>query len=203
MADVWLGRFNRWVEKLFNAKGGPTVLDVDPGIQVTLPLHPVAAEERYLQGWGRYAGANQVTGGAAQFGQMQLRNPVGSNVVAVVEKLSVTNFTTPGVSVGLGIGPKTTDLTTISAAAFRIDTRANPLPTCILSLTTNGVNPTSGQWQIGIPAAGTTYDFIITVNQEISLMPGDALLFFDNNTAQLSQKTFQWRERALEQSELT
>lgn len=198
MADVWLNLTNRFVEKLFNVKGGPTVVDINPSVQVTLQLD-ADNEIRYLEGWNRY-GVNVAVGAvAAQFGTVQIRNPAGSNVIAVVESLRFNPAAAD--SPTLTWGATVTDLATLASLTFtRIDPRGNPQPTCIISSTTTTANlAVFAQFN----TSTISVEFIPTPHCEYTVLPGQILKVFGGVANQIINVSWLWRERVMETSELT
>lgn len=198
MADVWLGRFSRWVEKWLNIKGGPALVDLDPQARVVFP-YSIGVEDRYLQGWNRFAVVANVAAVSAQFSRARIRNPVGSNVMIVIEQLTIDSSVadTPLVT----WGATTTDLTTLVTLTFtRMDPRGNPQPTAIVSFNQQA---SGGQalLQRGVAAALST-DYITNQDTQIPILPGqvvDVQAFAANTTLLVS---FMWRERPMESSEL-
>lgn len=200
MPDVYLGRFNRWVEKLFNVKGGPTLVDIDHRVSTVLSFQP-GNEERYLVGWNRYAIIKQQAAVAAQNSFFVLRNPAASNVVVVVEKIFVLGTVATPSQAHLSIAQNQTDAAT-TFSGFRLDSRSNLSSTAIFSQST-AVAP---DFSNIILAVGFTnlpgVDMIITETQELTLMPGDAIRVVDATLNEAFDVSFFWRERALETSEL-
>lgn len=201
---AYIYRVSQWLEKRFNAKGGQVITDLDPrlGVEMTFPS---GVEDRYLQGWNRFAVATNVAALAANFGRARIRNPGGSNVIAVLEMLSI-------LEVGAGAvaetpiatwGAVTTDLTNLVGLTFtRMDPRGNPTPTVIVSFVAQAAG---GQalLQKGITVAGGTVEFIQNPNQEIPILPGQAVDLQSSTANTQAIMSFMWRERALELSELT
>jgi len=73
--EILVGRLNRWVQKFYAIKSGSASLtQLLPTVQTTNQLQS-GNEDRYLQGWQRYAFNYDVTGVAAQFSVAELRNP--------------------------------------------------------------------------------------------------------------------------------
>lgn len=159
-------------------------------------------EDRYLQGWNRYFFSLGITGGAGQSAQSQLRNPVGSGIIAVLERLGIRTNTasTSAITVGYQSGPAAiADLTTIGSAG-RIDGRIQPGSTMIPSTTTNGAVFVPAIFQLTV--TGTESQLIVTPNQEVVFTPGSAISIFDNVVAETLTVSYMWRERVMEQSEL-
>lgn len=205
MADIWLGRFERWLEKFFNAKGGGVIFDVNPSMQSMVPLL-VGNEDRYLQGWNRFWQLGNISANAATVGGSQLRNPSGSNAIVVVEKLMLGNQGTSTTTVtrfNLSAGATTTDLTGSSSTGVNQDTRGNPNSVAILSVQNN---PSPGNLTTIVNQFTSTSvagDLILTENQEMIILPGQGLRVVSQTANEAEFNHWTWRERPLESSELT
>lgn len=201
MADIWLGRFERWLEKFYNAKGGGVVMDHSPSITAMIPIL-IGNEDRYLQGWNRYWQDANVAANAANSSATRLRNPAGSNVIVVVEKLHLQTLVTTFSNFLIQQGSATTDLTTASTG-FRMDTRGNPNSSAILSIqNTTPANLATTVFDKAVNS-GLGQDCIVTENQEFTILPGDAIQVVDQTVNEQIVITWMWRERPLESSELT
>lgn len=199
MASVWLGRYSDWLTRLLNSKGGPLLVDVDPSLRAVAAVQE-GNEDRYLQGWNRFGFALGVSAVAANFPTFQIRNPAGSNIVAVVE--SLTFFQSAADEPSLTWGATVTDLTSVASLTFtRIDPRGQPQPTCIISSVAGPANLAIFR-QIAQQAGGFA-EFIPTVNSEFTVLPGQILKAFGNLANIAATFSILWRERALQQSELT
>lgn len=197
MPDVWVGRFSRWVERFFNAKGGPVLYDISPTIQTVLQLDK-GQDVRYLEGWNRFLATATQPAVAAVFSAIRWSMPVGVGVITVFESISVQGaaidqpqllILAPGPSLGTAVTP------------IRADARQQPLPTLSGTRGTNA-SQVGNLAIIGqITANGPPYQFIQTTNQEIVLLPGDSLTVWSNAVNLALTASFVWRERALEQSE--
>jgi hypothetical protein len=198
--EILVGRFNRCLQKLLSMKGPASMS------QLAAELQPVFAfsngvENRYLEGWDRYGVWQQIPGGAAVTSVIQLRNPASSNVIAVIEKISVVS--TLADTPRLQHGPQTADLTTVDVGSnTRWDARGRKDPTCIFSRQTGAGGPPTNKAQLGL-AALTGGDFIVTDIQEIPLLPGDAASVTTTALNDTLAVTWWWRERFLEDSERT
>lgn len=200
MADLYLGRFNRFVEKLFSGKGGPTVLDVEPNIQTVLPIDS-GVEDRYLQGWQRFSGAASVAANAANNCGARLRNPAGSGCIVVIERFIVSNAVSTNSFFNISQGGATTDLSTTSTG-FRTDSRSNPNSVAIISSqNTTPPNLASGASMLSRGANILGAELVLHPDQEFVLLPGDAIQAVDNTQNEQLVVNFGWRERAIETSE--
>lgn len=199
MRSVNLGRWSRRVERYFNIKGGGGLMDVEQALRMTLSF-ATGVEERYLEGWNRFAVVTTVAAVAANFSRVRIRNPVGSNVVVVLEQLAANVSTQDTVLVTWG--PTVTDLTTLTTlTSTRMDPRGNATPTAIVS---GNAQAAGGQafLQRVVPTTATV-DFVQNSDQEIPILPGQVVDIQDLAANITLAVTLMWRERALEASELT
>lgn len=198
--SVYIYRLSQWIEKKFNAKGGNVITDFEQAARAVLPL-PIGVEERYLQGWNRFAIVVNIGPVAAQFSDTQIRNPANSNVIVVVEQITCNSSV--GDNPFVAWGSSVTDFTTVVSLAFtRMDPRGNPQPTAIVSKQTSVGIVGVPQLQRNVQSTGSV-DFINNVDQQIPVLPGQAL---DVNAQTANTNlivSYMWRERALELSELT
>lgn len=201
MADIWLGRFSRGIEKLFNVKGGPSIVDVEPSVRLAYPISP-PVEERYLFGVETFGAGSVQAAVAANKSAFMIRNPLGSNVVTTIEKLSVfSSASAPIVLVVAGSNPA--DLATPIAPHNRVDPRHRSTPSSIVSQDAPAVDPTTGFLFISQEQVGSaSLDFILYANQEIVLLPQMALRAVCQTVNQNLAWTCWFRERPLESSEL-
>ena len=199
--EILVGRLNRWAQKFYAIKSGQASLtQLLPTVQ-TVNVIQSGVEDRYLQGWNRYAFIANPVAVAAQFCKSQIRNPVGSGVIAVVEGVIVASSLADSPSISLTT--TSTDLTTASTIVNRLDARGNQSPALHMSLGTTAAGaPGNAQWVVAF-AANTTFQLIQNVDQQITILPGDALVVNSGVVNQTLVMNFMWRERPLESSELT
>lgn len=201
LLEIQAGRVSRWLQKFSGVKGtARMVIGGELTPQITLGS---GAENRYLEGWNRFAvGANETAGGVSA-GGLRLRNPANSKMVAVFEKLDLESSIAAD-TVSYQIAAQTADLGVLgSFTNARLDPRGAQTPVLVPSSATSGVSiPGAATGQIVIAAANTPYAFIATDFQELTLFPGDSLTMTATSiTAKLSACLL-WRERSLEDSEL-
>jgi hypothetical protein len=209
--EILVGRFNRGLQKHFSMKGEP------PAPQLSSDIVPSVAffwgrENRYLESW--YTFGQRMTApapGAGNTAAVRLRNPAGSNIVAVIERVVATN--TAGVADqpilrhGIGSGGTIPDLNSvINLGSAALDARGQTAPNCIGSQTaaTNQVAPPSSVViaQLAFGANGFC-EYIPTDIDEIPLLPGDCYDVVSNAINQQLVTSWLWRERFLEDSERT
>jgi len=198
--EILVARYNRFLQKLLAFKGGPPAAQLASEINATFSFFN-GAENRYLEGWNRYGTAVAVAAFAAQSGAIRLRNPVGSNVIAVLEAASF--LSTAGADQPLlEIVTVFTDLASVGTGARVGDLRMNPNSVLISSA---GTTAAAGAAQIEVRGSvlNTSTDFITYEDQQIAITPGISVQIRSqvNNTA--VQMYFLWRERFLEDSERT
>jgi hypothetical protein len=134
---------------------------------------------------------------------MRIRNPVGSNIVAVFEKIfaGATNADQPKLQLQATVGDLINPFT---VTPTRWDARMGQVSSALLMSDTGGAGP-GGALQTklqGFFPANSGYDFIGTDVAELPLLPGDAIQVESNVVNQLITICWLWRERQLEDSEL-
>jgi hypothetical protein len=193
------GRFNRALQKFLSIKGGALVTEVSGEIMPIFTLF-FGTENRYLEGWDRYADRFLVPPVAAKFGAVRIRNAAGSGAIIVVEKMIVENVVAHEYL--LQGGPSTADLTTVLVLANQaLDLRSKPQPSAILSTDNLAAVPSSTLFMGGSVQANGQSDLILTDNQELPILPGGFLEIIHTTANGTLACSFWWRERALEDSE--
>ena len=199
--EIGVARYNRVFQKLFQMKGGAPVPtlggDIQPGFQVFN-----GAENRYLETWQRFSYFETVPGVAAQFTTSRLRNPVGSNLIAVMERIVVAAIAAADQPALQGQA-STADLAIVAhSPAERWDPRGSNASALIRSNNTAGSPAVAffNKMLVAMPL-NSTADFIIDSIHEIPLLPGDAIQVQGNVLAQNLNVSWMWRERFLEESE--
>ncbi len=201
--EILTGRFNRALQKSLQLKGGPPSAQLASEVMPVLPFFR-GAEDRSLESWFRFGSWAQCVATAGVAGVAQLRNPKTSGAIVVVERIGFNNRTSVD-TITLSIGTNDTDLPTNAALAL-IDKRsqrtAGASAKSTLKSDQTGIPVEFSFANVAIPTQ-QEFSFITTVNQEIVLAPGDELKAFGLNVNANLNVNFIWRERALEDSELT
>ena len=201
--ELYSGRFNRALQKLFGMKGGP------PAPQLAGEVVPIVsflsgAENRNLEGCNRFGILVSLAApGVGNFNLARLRNPAGSGLVAIIEKILFSNTNAGAVNfqVGYGLGPGS-DVTTLAGLVNTgLDARGSPQPTCHLSTSQVAA---SALVQIGLEALSSNQnaDFIFDSIHELTVLPGTVYDFWANTANTILNVSLIWRERALEDSEV-
>jgi hypothetical protein len=196
--EIQVGRINRFVQKLLAIKGGPPLPTASSDLSFGINLLN-GVENRYLEGWDRYAGslAGAITANTAG---LRLRNPAGSNVIAVIEKASVSASVAGQISfqsgtIGVDLGSAQTPIA--------LDTRGRPLGSCSLSFSITGAAGIGQSMQQSNVGVASNLDFINYDSQQIALLPGSAVQILTPSVTMTLWASFMWRERYLEDSERT
>lgn len=202
-SSIFIARINRYIERLFNVKGGASLFDISPSISVEVPIL-IGNEDRYLQGWNRFAVFVNQPAVAGQFSAVQFRNPVGSNLMVVFEKFIDAEGAVDNPHLNLKLPPQG-DFATNTPNIQRLDARqANQVSAMVI---TNGSAAAQSGNIIYFGQIPTTtspiVEYIVTQNQEIIIGPGDALIHWGGVVNTSINVAAVWRERGLEPSELT
>lgn len=206
--EILAGRFNRSLQKIFAIKGSPPVRQIGGEI---VPVHLLRSgvEHDYLEGWNRYASVLSVVGAAGNSATIRLTNDIGTNVIAVIEKLLVwatiatiapINFTNFQTLVS-GHVPVLTGAVGGNALDFRISPNSNQFGSTLQmssSANTNGAGSALAQMNL---AANVEQDFILFEDQELTMGPQSLLQIASNTAANTLAMSVIWRERLLEESE--
>jgi hypothetical protein len=199
--EILVGRYNRLIQKLLGMKGDASLFQFSTEMMAVLPLFN-GAENRYLEAWDRFALSVQQGAVAGQFSTMKLRNPVGSNVVAVFEKIAVEFSQADEIT--LQGGTDQTDGATILAtvgSSWDLRSQRGQGSTLLASRSGVAAPPSMVARARAQQPINTMYDFIVTDVQEVPLLPGTSLQTVNTTANTAHGVTFWWRERLLEESE--
>jgi hypothetical protein len=202
LGELQIGRITRFFQKWSGMKGKAFPVSIGSEISPSLRIFS-GVEDRAFHSWSRYMGRLSATGGAGQTAGVRFRNPVGSGMVAVLEKITIGG-TTADQAIWT-IGAQNADLTTTLVQNGRLDPRspAGPAGTSMLitSTSTNATITAASQFGVFFFGANSQVDIITDEDQEITILPGDAVTIVDNVVALAFNVSTIWRERALEDSE--
>jgi hypothetical protein len=199
--EILVGRYNRYLQKLLAIKGAAVtaVLSTEIQPQITL-FHGI--ETRYLEGWSLFGVSVVINATVGQTDAVRLRNPAGSNVIAVVEK--IVTLGNVGGEFQISAGVTSLDLTT-GFSAVPLDPRAGNVGSNLsLSSAINSPGPLGlGVFARTNSPANVDGQAILYDNQEIPLLPGSAIQVAEGVANVTMTLTLKWRERFLEDSERT
>jgi hypothetical protein len=206
--EILVGRYNRLVQKLLSLKGPASLVQLRGEMGVELPLFH-GAENRYLEAWDLFGLVRSNAAPGVGFGStVTLRNPLGSNVIAVVtaatgqeaaSAFEVITLFRPG-SAGAGGGDENTVL-----AAQGWDGRGRPSSTLVISTNVGAaqVGRVGGVAIAGIIGPTGLSNELLRPGDEIPLTPGTLLTLSAGNSNAAFTWRLWWRERFLEDSERT
>jgi hypothetical protein len=199
--EILVGRYARMLQKLFGIKGTVPTKQLAGEVAPAFPLFN-GVENRYLETWDRFGVSGAQSGAVGNNSGFRLRNPTGSNVIAVVEQLRF-EVDTANSPISIEIGPMTTDGATVLTPRG-LDPRGRTLST-MLATTGNALATLGAAAAIGFGEgqAGVHLDLIQDENQELPLLPGQGLNILTAGTNLLLRVSCLWRERFLEESERT
>lgn len=197
--ELQVGRFARFVQKLTGIKGEVPVGSVAGELTFAHPIFH-GPENRYLETWERFSFSHFFAAVAAQNQGWQMRNPRGSNVITVIEKLVIST----GISQEMTCyrnGANPADLTTTTGPVTQDERgRSQSTTVCSFQTTTPGTGG-FGAWWDHLILANTAVDLIWDENQEIVLVPGAAILIASNTVNSAMSVSALFRERFLEEPE--
>src|SRR5260370_24325928 len=87
--EILVGRFGRSLQKHFGIKGPVPVATLAPEIIPVINVFS-GVETRYTDAWNRFGAVSSLAALAGNETLGQLRNPAGSNIIAVVELLHLS-----------------------------------------------------------------------------------------------------------------
>lgn len=202
--EIGIGRWNRFIQKITDIKGGPPARQLASEIVFSHAIFS-GVENRFLESWNRFEIPVNSGPTAAQANTFQLRNPGGSNVIAVIEELLLTSVAA-GELFNLSIirAPQVALANVFAAVAM--DSRQAPGSiaggsTLEISQNTGIAGFATGAYSWTVGPANQSLLTINDEHQEWPILPGDTFRINSttaNNGVRLALK---WRERLLEPAE--
>jgi hypothetical protein len=198
--EIGIGRWNRFIQKLTDMKGGPPARQLASEIQFTHDIES-GVENRYLQSWDRFSAVITAGPTAAQNSAIQIRNPATSNIIIAIERWTLRSSIAAEIFIGTQ-AVSALDLTNVFTG-FRIDARSQRATgTAILSAGVNVAALPVTIFSASSPVAATDVSLVdADGNQEFSLAPGDSMRVTTTQVNTLLTANFRWRERFLEPAE--
>jgi hypothetical protein len=195
--EILVGRFNRAFQKIYGIKGPPPVATLAPEI---MPVHSIAGgiEHRWSESWTRYGFGVTVAAQAANTSAFRIRIPPGSNVLAVIERLSVSTGAAQEIDLGYRIN-FASDFAVIDTSVS-LDGRQVSNSVATLSHSILTAVPTAVIDRI-LLAANTPYNYFNDEDNEIAIPPNNALELVSTTINIAVTYSIQWRERFLEEGE--
>lgn len=200
--EILVGRFNRFLQRFLSMKGGPPAAQLATEITPQIEMDSAEnLENRFPMGWRSWSGFLNSPASVGNNSSGRMNNPQGSNTLVVIEKISFgcTLTDTPQVTKGPINGGNLAG--TVSGS--NRDARMGASGSVVLLSQAGQVGVVGTVIWLGQVPGKASIDVILYQNEEIVLMPGDVLTCFSGVVNQAIFFSFQWRERALEEGELT
>ncbi len=198
--EILTGRYNRFAQKLFGMKGDAVIPQLSSDVQTVLQLFN-GSENRYLEGWNKFACRVAIAANVGFSPQLRIRNPVGSNVIAVIEKAYFSVQALTVMSAQMSKATSSVQLAS-SPVVVALDARGNPGSSLLLSF--SNADAVIGSVIFSATSSGQNdVEEILTKNQELPLLPGDVYVMSLSVTNTIGDFSVSWRERFLEESERT
>jgi len=196
--EILAGRFNKALTKVLSMKGEAPAPQLASDIQPSL-VFQAGSEVRFLEGWDMFGAGDDQAAQAAAIAGFRFRNPVGSNVIMVFQKIFFSSAAADLVLVD--IGQTVADLTN-NINQTTIDSRSRPKTTAKCTRSGAASPATIGVVLYTLRVGTAPTNLIDDGIQEIMLLPGDGLQI-RGTTINIGMTLYaNWRERSLEESEL-
>lgn len=196
--EILVGRFNRFLQKVLSMKGGPPAPQLATEIGLNIEMFQADdLDYRWTAQIRSFANLLTSPAVAAQLSAARLFNPVTSGVVIVLEKITiagggndvtVTRGPFPGANLAAPVSGANRDARIVGGSAAQLSVSS--------AAATTGAN-------IWLAGAVATADVILDEHQEIAVVPGDQVTVWGLVVNAQIRATFFWRERVLEESEVT
>ena len=200
--EILVGRLNRFLQKYLAMKGEAPAPQLASDWTPSILFDSPAADLRYLQGWETFGSFFNPPAAAGFNSGSLLRNPVGSNIIAVVERIAVQ----AGVAtfLELSVGAVNADLGSVTVTTG-FDGRGRQFGAG-LKVSQNLVGGTvAGLGVVGLfnVVAAVNLEHILDDLHCIPLLPGFGCEIRDTTVNHSVSGAWKWRERFLEDSERT
>lgn len=197
--EILSGRYAKFLQRTFSMKGEVPAKQLAGEVMPVIPFQS-GNENRWLEGWLLYSKSVIVPAVAAQQGFLQLRNPLGSGVIAVIHKLCVSEA---AIDIIFASETNAAQADGTIQSVFGLDSRNTGNSTLIFSFSSSAADPRFGNgiiWGANI-AANVLTDYVLDSVQEIPMLAGLTLRVSSNTQNVAFLVTVGWRERPIEDSE--
>jgi hypothetical protein len=201
--EILSGRYNRFLQRLFSIKGGPPSPQLASEIMASFDVHRLPVEYRFLMQERLYGSGQTVLASVGNLSALRLRNPASSNVLITIEKILVAASVAVTITVNRQSG--VADFVTPFSGAFRDlrgSTAAGSGSVGVISAG-NPVATAGAQLALIAQLANVAWDFIVDADQEIVVAPNDSVTVYDIVANSTLDCTFFWRERPMEEGEVS
>ncbi len=202
--EILVGRFNNHLKKHLSMKGDAPAPQLASELMPTLALH-TDRDSLFHQGWNMFSVQVLQSPAAASFANLRLRNPLGSNIIAIIYRAVLLTTTADGIIPSqLCSGLSNADSATIiSTQNGRWDGRHSlNAGSALIASTTAGASSVFPTQRMMISAAANGLaEFLRNYDDRYPLLPGDSTLMQGNSNGTVNTMEFWWMERFLEDSE--
>jgi hypothetical protein len=199
--EILVGRYNRFLQRLLSMKGAPPAPQLASEIQPQMDLEAVPVELRFLLGWHLYHQTVQQLASPANTSGVQIRNPLTSGAVAVITSLQISVGAGETVDISQTFGGVTADLTNVFGGQ-RADSRAKLNPVLIPS-SFAPVADLAGLVFAATIVISNPYEFLNKEYDAIPMFPGHTLRIVGQAVNTDLRVHFKWRERPIEEGEVS
>ena len=198
--EILTGRFNRAAQKFLSMKGPASLPQLGSEIMAVWTYF-WGVECRYLEQWERFGAQMNVGANAGNAAFFRMRNPAGSNVVAVLEKATISTNVAAAVIL-MDYAVSSVDLAT-PAIVGALDNRSGRSVASLIVSGTSASSPAAGTAvnQFVFQNANQMLDTILFEDQELTILPNTQVTFRTGAVNQQLLGGILWRERFLEESE--
>lgn len=204
--EILVGRFAQSIQKLFGIKGEVPVASLAGEIVVSHVLNS-GRENRFLENWRTFGGQNTASAVAAQDSVIRFANPAGSNIVAVIESMTMFGSIAGGVVLEFAASGNNGNLL-LPGTPASFDSRFSPPGTgnngaaCFITENNNIGQGNHVPYAVFQLLVNTMTNEIINYDQqEIQVLPGADLQLRSQFLNGSLTANFRWRERFLEEQE--
>lgn len=200
--EILVGSYNRALQKLTGIKGGVPSPQLASEIIPVLPIKS-GVENDYLFSWENYSLVTSIGPSVGNASGIRIRNPVGSNIIAVLKKVVMLTTVADNVIIVSYALVSAGDMLSAVSPGRALDTRVRPSSTCIVSADAPPAVPANTNIMAFALLAATDRDLINADCHQLPLLPGSHYQVTTNTVNTILRVTFYWKERFLEESERT
>jgi hypothetical protein len=200
--EILAGRYNRFLQRLLSMKGGPPAPQLASEIQPQMDVEALPVELRFLLGWHLYQSTVSQLASAANASGVQIRNPLLSGAVAVITSLQIQVGASELVDISQTFGGVTADLTNVFNGQ-RVDSRAKPNSTLSPSSFAPVADLAGLIFVSVVGGPANPYEFLNKEYDAIPMFPGHTIRIVGQTVNTDLRVHFKWRERPIEEGEVS
>jgi hypothetical protein len=201
--EILAGRFNRFLQKYLSMKGGPPAAQLASEIMGQFDVEDLPVELRALMGYDRFSVSIVGAAVAAQTSGLQLRNPLNSGVICILEKWTFAAAVASQQNLSVSYnGITAVDETNVLAGA-RLDGRqGGAVQSPLIVSFGNAFADLATQFAVFSNNTVGTFDLIIDKYHQLTIAPGQTIRLNVTTVNVAFNSWIIWRNRPLEDSEL-